>query len=513
MKSEYHNISILKLGILFFLFALTSGAELASQNLNQVGVQVNQLQLKKNTVVVDWNILLQGAEISSNKQLVLTPVIQSGTGQWLALPKVIINGKKRQRLYNRSLVLSGIDSEPDVYRVLRTDQKKTYLNIPYSISIPKESWMNGASVYLKEDDCGCGGAVSNQKQMLVGSLSVPNSAMLDFAYTPKVSFITPQAEVIKTRNEKGEAYLVFEVNESVIVPSLANNREELSKIDRSLNYIKEEPTAKISKISIIAYASPEGTYASNLSLSQRRANALKTYVQENYKISPSVIMAAEGKGEAWDALLELVKQDTKIEAKQEVLNIIQTVDIFAGRETQLMNLAGGRPYNYMLENLFPKLRRSDYQIEYTVPSFTLEKGIQLIDTKPTMLSLAEMYAIADTHSRNSEEFKQTIRLAQKIYPEDRVARLNAAALALLEHNEDLAADLLAGCTQDVRAWNSIGVMYMGKHQFEIAETYLRQALNQGDPNASENLLILVKLKEAVAKYEQSQAEYEEYNND
>ena len=320
------------------------------------------------------------------------------------------------------------------------------------------------------------------------------------------------AELIKTRNEKGEAYLVFEVNESVIVPSLSNNREELLKIDKSLNYIKEEPTAKISKVSIIAYASPEGTYVNNLSLSQRRADALKTYVQKNYQISPSVIMTAEGKGEAWDDLLELVKQDTKIEAKQEVLKIIQTVDIFAGRETQLMNLAGGRPYNYMLENLFPKLRRSDYHIEYTVPSFTLEKGIQLIDTKPTMLSLAEMYAIANTHSKDSEEFKQTIRMAQRIYPEDRIARLNAAALALLEHNEELAADLLVDCAQDARAWNSIGVMYMGKHQFDAAEIYLRKALNQGDLNASENLLLLEKLKEAVARYERSQAEYEEYNN-
>ena len=181
----------------------------------------------------------------------------------------------------------------------------------------------------------------------------------------------------------------------------------------------------------------------------------------------NTIVFSEGYGEDWDRLVEFIQKDPKVENRERVLEIIRTVDIFDGREKQLMDLNGGRPYLYMLENLFPLLRRSEYRIEYAVPEFSLEKGKQLLETKPDMLSLMEMYQIAHTYEKGSEAFNRVFKIAAQTYPSNPVAQ------------------------------NNLGVVYMSELRLNEAEQCFFKAYSAGIKEAASNLEILYQLKEAM----------------
>jgi outer membrane protein OmpA-like peptidoglycan-associated protein len=430
MRLKYYHIA----AVLLFLFSVSLTGYSQNKLQNRIDVRNNQLYRVKDKVVIDWDILLNGVELSSNNQLTLTPVIQTATGHNVQLPSVIVNGKQRDKLYRRSLILSGITKDPNVYSVSKAKNKNVIATIPYKTSVPYESWMKNASVYLYEDLCGCAGSTKDQAEKLIAD-RIGSGRRVNFDdYSPKANFITPAREEKKERSENGEAYLIFEQSKWDIIPNLFNNKAELAKIDKSLNYIKEEPTAIITGISIKAYASPEGPYDNNMMLSKERAKALLDYVQGQYRLPANVKVFSEGYGEDWTRLVDLIKVDPKVENREQILDMIKTVDIFDGREKKIMDLSGGRPYLYMLDKIFPLLRRSDYQIEYTVPAFSVEKGIQLLKTKPSMLSLEEMYLIAHTYEKGSEAYNEVFKIADKIYPKDKVANLNAAAATLLAND-------------------------------------------------------------------------------
>ena len=410
MKFKYYNIA----AIVVFLFSISFTAYGQSKISSRIVVKTNQLQKSKNGVLIDCNILLNGVEISTNNQLTLTPVIRSSNGQNVELAPVIINGNNRNRLYKRSLRLNGLEKDPAVHAVIQAPKKAVSLTIPYQVTVKYEPWMKNASVYLIGDLCGCAGSKRDYTEKLIAE-RIGFPAMENFNnYKPRVNFIVPPREAIKQRAENGEAYLIFERGKWEIIPNLFNNKTELAKIDQSLQYIKEESTTQITGVFIQAYASPEGKFDNNLVLSKHRAKALLDYVQTKHTFSAKVNVHYEGLGEDWTHLVELIKKDPKVENKEQVLKIIESVDIFDGREKQLMDLNGGRPYLYMLDKLFPLLRRSDYRIEYTVPSFSLEKAKQLLETKPSMVSLEEMYLIAGTYEIGSESFNHVFKIADKV---------------------------------------------------------------------------------------------------
>ncbi|MDR0508130.1 MAG: DUF3868 domain-containing protein [Dysgonamonadaceae bacterium] len=506
----------MKTAILLFLFFLSS-ANSYSQNYGQskiqglIRVNKNQIQPKQGSLHVDIDIVLNGVEVSPNNQLILTPVLKTESGRSHPLPSILINGKNRDKLYNRSLLLKGKTGE-NFYRIIKANKTKVVMTIPYKVDVVYEKWMKDAGIYLTGDFCGCGGSEKGHGEMLI-SKDLGNPTV-DYDFVPVVQFIVPPKEDPKERVEPGYAYVVFVVDRWEIVPTLKvgtfDNRIELQKIKNSLDYVRGEPTARIKGISIIAHASPEGTYEHNMMLSKNRAKSLLDYITQQYGIPSSVAISSEGRGENWDDLITYVTEDPKVENKDQVLRIIRSVGIFDGREKQLMDLANGRPYKYMLTNIFPLLRRSDYRIEYTVPAFTVEKGKRLLETKPEMLSLEEMYLIANTYQKGSDEFNHVFDVAVRYFPNDPIANLNAAAAALLKGKLNYAKDILEKYEDEPKAWNNLGVLCMREYRFTEAESYLTEAVKRGSKEAQQNLSLLPELKRAYDDYKREKAGYDEY---
>ena len=174
-----------------------------------------------------------------------------------------------------------------------------------------------------------------------------------------------------------------------------DNRAELERFIRTLR--EEHGADRLESVVIRSWASPEGVNRLNGVLSERRADSLKSYLVRHAGI-PDSLICIHGEGIAWDMLRQMVAA-SDILYKEEVLHILDHTPVWVfdkagrvvdGRKKQLMDLRGGMPYTYMLENFFPELRS-----RLSVACYRLYDAI-------LMPSLEVEYRIADRWTVNLE---------------------------------------------------------------------------------------------------------------
>ena len=134
----------------------------------------------------------------------------------------------------------------------------------------------------------------------------------------------------------------------------------------------------------------------------------------------------EDGGEDWEGLRKAVEAST-LPDKQEILRIIDEVPNPDARDAELMKLSDGTTYRILLNHYYPPLRRTDYTIAFNVKDFSVEEARGYLKTNPKLLSLNEMFLVAQSYPPDSKEFKEVFDIAVRLYPNDPVAIVNSAA--------------------------------------------------------------------------------------
>jgi len=447
---------------------------------------------------VEMSFDMSRLRIRSTESITYTPVITGSDNQYM-LPKLIVKGSNRFKADRREEALSGRISEMAVYQELNTNNpvyaiEKFNKNklIAYRVSVAYQDWMRDATVNLREETCGCGGeqAMMTQRAIRFDGDS-NNSAELQ----PKFNFLTPERELEKNRFDIGNAYLEFAQGGSTINPGFHNNQSELDKINQMISTILSDPDVSLTHIEMRGYASPEGSAQTNHDLSSQRARALRDYfVRRLPQLSAPNIITGVG-GEDWEGLKNLLT-NYYVDFKEEIFNIINTVQDLDARERRIQQLGGGEPYRQIYRDLYPKLRRVDCQINYTARNFSVEEGKERMLQKAKLLSLYEMFMIARSYPSESHEFYQTLITARQYFPDNDIANLNAAAAALSQENPALADGFLKQVknTYMPEYANCMGVLNIYKGNYTAAEDFLRRAQDAGVTEATHNMRELQKRK-------------------
>lgn len=122
----------------------------------------------------------------------------------------------------------------------------------------------------------------------------------------------------------------------------------------------------LNRIVIRACASPDGPERFNQRLSAERADAIARLIIDRTAISAERI-ETEPQGVSWSELRRLVAENPEVPSREKILDIIDNTPVWVfdaqgriidGRKKPLMDLHGGRPYNWMREHLFPELRNA-----------------------------------------------------------------------------------------------------------------------------------------------------------
>lgn len=177
--------------------------------------------------------------------------------------------------------------------------------------------------------------------------------------------------------------VLFSQSHSTINPELSDNAAVLESLTSQLRQLSK--TGQLLRVDIQAGASPEGPAELNRNLSVARAHALRTYLLKQDGLDAALVSVTP-LGVDWRGLRDMVAA-SGMGAKHEVLNILDNTPVWIyakgrivdGRKKQLMNLNGGRTWNYMLRWLFPTLRNSCAVYVYTKPAAPAEKAAAVVD--------------------------------------------------------------------------------------------------------------------------------------
>lgn len=236
---------------------------------------------------------------------------------------------------------------------------------------------------LKKVDIILSGEIYEQDKRMY---NIPRSEPLTF-YISSISAFVDNTEryltkVVERRAMANtESRIDFELGKSDIKPEYGRNLEEIAMIERTLASLVENATYDLDSITVRATASPEGPYAVNRRLAQRRSESVSSWFGKYVKSYRDSLVSARGVfaelgsdsfkddsgglsdvvftprciPENWDDLLTLVASDIVMNdnQKEEFVRICESEKEPDRREVMLRKCTF---YNYMKETLYPRLR-------------------------------------------------------------------------------------------------------------------------------------------------------------
>ena len=149
-----------------------------------------------------------------------------------------------------------------------------------------------------------------------------------------------------------------------------------------------------------------------------------------------------------------------------------------------------RIFSFLLKECYPYLRRTYYRIDYDIRSFTevdAKHVRELARTRPQMLNLDEFYVAAHDLDPASEEFAQLFDVAVRMFPEDPIANLNAANVAMQKGDFESASRYLDRAGTLPEALYARGVMAAMHEDYKAAAEWFTKAQKAGVKEAAAEL--------------------------
>lgn len=475
-------IKYITLALLLSVFVFQAEAQKIYKG--QITVDPRELSQKGDSLIINMDVDFSGLVMEDDRSLSLIPILVAQDKE-IELPYILVNGRTRQKFYEREIFLNKNKKtiEP-VYSVV-VAKKNSKEKLSYYLSVPFEKWMKDARLDLKEDLCGCAGHIQQIAiDKLISIVLMEGESRYDVK--PLLSFIRPEVEEVKKRSEQRDAFLDFPVAKTQIVPTYMNNPRELEKIESMLKELKDDQNLAVSMVTIKGFASPEGAVSVNNKFSRERAESLRLYLSARATFPAKVYNVEQG-GEDWDGLEQLI-EESYIEHKNEILSVVRSGKSEDAREQALKSIAGGSVYPKILKDIFPQLRRVLCRVDYTVRGFNVEEAREIIKKRPQQLSLEEMFLVANTYQIDDKDFSDVFDIAVRMFPEDEVANLNAAATALQWKDTERAKRYLDKASTDTKEYiNNLGVYYLLTGEYNKARDLFNRAIRNGVANAEHNL--------------------------
>lgn len=469
-----------------FLLMVFSAGFVAAASEMPADIRVTEASMTRNGDLMSTSVGIDLADLDLNRNqaVVVVPMLVNGADT-LLLDGVGVYGRTRWYQYERAgrKPLSGNNEISLRYR-------KNLEPVTLNQNVEYADWMNGSQLKLRRYDYGCAGC---QQAPEISELAYYR----EVKYEPVFIFQEAVAETIKTRELSGRAYVDFPVNKIVIYPDYRNNTYELGKIIATIDSVKNDSDITVTSLFIKGTASPEGPYDNNVYLAKNRTEALKEYVGNLYKFPPDFIKTDYDPVD-WAGLREWLEEHN-LSNKEGILAIVNS-DIEPYARNSKIRSDYPEQYDWLLKNVYPALRHSDYRIEYTIRQFSdVSEIAEVMRTAPQKLSLNEMYLLANSLEPGSDAYNEVFDTAVRMYPNDETANLNAANSAMMRGDLETAGKYLLKAGENAKAVYARGVLAALQGDYTTAISLVEQAINMGLEDTQN---ILQNLREA-ARYPQS----------
>lgn len=341
-------------------------------------------------------------KLKSDYRVKVTPTVSDTAGTSVPLSEASFEGRRYTRYADRLSVLNR-DSlrRMPVRRVADTVYYDTTVVVPPSmrgecVSLSLERYLEGCCrtkpmESLRIDSLPCGEALAQavkpdtvpaepvsdtllaeREPLPVPVPVVPEEEepveppLPENAYVKHISQYTPYDPSQPLPVDSASMFVQFKVDKDNVDTAFRNNAVYLETIRRMVDRVMTDTTIRLAKIVIIGSASVDGEEPYNIQLAERRAKALRRYVEEHFGLK-GVEFEMVNAGEAW-ADLKLALQNTPLEKLPErdaLIEIIDTTDDNDERERKMRAYRGGAPWWYVYHNILPDQRTAGYvQVYY-----------------------------------------------------------------------------------------------------------------------------------------------------
>ncbi|MDE5813298.1 MAG: DUF3868 domain-containing protein [Muribaculaceae bacterium] len=447
-------------------------------------------------LVVTADIILDSLKIGTNKQVLITPILESGStesddaqrttdnSERKILPSVLVNGRNMHISYERGVLrnfpaLRG----HEIWKELRRENGNRQ-TVEYMAKVPVESWMSspGTRLSLRYDPCGCGVASAPEfYNAPVQKVTVPEEKITNEIFS------VPEINIPEVQIHAGRARIQFEVDRTAlhVVPftcrngQYIDNRPELQVIDDSVKYALSDPNVVLTGIELCGYASPESPYLHNVELSEGRSKILAEYLADRYNL-PRGSVTYTNVPENWGEFRDMVLESNEIteRQRQQLLDLIDapayTPEDYDRKEQMLKT---DPRYAKLYKDLilpvwFPKLRATSFVLKTQLKDMSDNQLKEVYKKTPEKMSLQELCRVARLYPADSDEFNDIVNTALSRYPHDQIAIVNAAIGAVASGRFDRARSLLKNAEQTPEVHNLEAIMAEAEKDYpEAARLY------------------------------------------
>ena len=274
--------------------------------------------------------------------------------------------------------------------------------------------------------------------------------------------------------QKQEANIKFLINQA----NLRTSELKSVSIKDLVNVLKEindnSEKRALSGIEVSAYASPDGKYAFNEKLAEKRQNASAEYLKKELKnIKMNADINTRFTAEDWDGFQQLI-QASNLQDKQVILSVLSMYKDPEEREQQIRNMSN--VYTDIKDGILPELRRARLIVNYDVIGRSDQEILAQYKQDPKQLSIEELIYGANTLVQQPAEKKDWNQTITRLFPKDYRAYNNLAQLAYNEGDYQQAKDYLQ------KAKN------LSNNASEVNTNLALMALREGDLDKTESLL-------------------------
>ena len=364
-------------------------------------------------------------------------------------------------------------------KVLGNDQTISYqLGGHYTMktNFPYEDAMQKSELFLTFD------AKVGKKQVDVPAIKVANgviatSELYHRTLASAQPSVAPDA-FQRVVEQKQEANIKFLIQQAELRKSELQNNSVQEFVSLLKRISGDRENMMLGNIEISAYASPDGGFALNEKLANKRQENTEGFVKQQLKqTNVDADVEANYTAQDWEGFQQLV-QASDIQDKDVILRVLSMYKDPQEREQQIKNMSHG--FQELADGILPELRRARLTINYETLGNDDETIFAQIKSDPSKLSVEELiYAasIAETPAEQESILKTAIRL----YPKDARGYNNLAALAYSKGNYDEAQRYLtqaagtgAACAETKA---NLGLLALQQGDVKTAENYIGQAGN------------------------------------
>lgn len=306
--------------------------------------------------------------------------------------------------------------------------------------------------------------------------SLPARNLTDSAYIPKAE--------MQLMDSKGSVNLNFLIGKAVLDDKNPTNRTELERLGNELRHIENDKDASLHTMNITGIASPDGLYASNKRLSEKRTEAAFQRIMSMLSASTRNVItsSSDSKVAEWADVVALMEADSLYMEAGQIDSIIDRFD--GNRDRQLREIRKLPYYKSVVAEIYlPKLRKVEYEYTYSIFRFLTDEEVRaLYDKNYKELTKNEFWRMFNIE-KDTMKLEKIYRQALEKYPEFLIAANDLSALCNKQGKGDsrILEKFIDSDVPDVVIGNQI-VALLQERKYEEAEMLLGR-LSHSEDNA------------------------------